>query len=126
MDTFSQRDLVRKIELRDFYDLEIPELTEQAFRRILYALEKVGCITPLGAGVYGLWNPSLPSNKKKYVPDLSLAVEELCEEVRRTFPCVQYLAWETRALHEFMIHQPGQNQIILEIEKVAAESVFNR
>jgi hypothetical protein len=126
LDTFSQRELVRKVELRNFYDLEIPELTEQTFRRILYFLEKERCIIPLGAGIYGLSNPSLPSNKNKFVPDLSLAAQELSADVRRTFPYTQYLTWETRVLHEFMIHQPGQNQIILEIEKDAAESVFHK
>jgi hypothetical protein len=123
---FSSREYVRKVELWEFYHLQNPDLTEQAFRRILYSLEKERCITPIGAGIYALINPFLATNKKKFVPSLSPTAQELSSEVRENFPNTQYLVWETRALHEFMTHQPGQNQIILEIDKEATESVFNK
>lgn len=123
---FSKRETVRKVELWEFYLLQNPDLTEQAFRRILYSLEKESCITPIGAGIYALINPFLASNKKKFVPSLSLTAQELSIDVRKNFPYTQYLIWETGALHEFMIHQPSQSQIILEIDKEATESVFNK
>jgi hypothetical protein len=123
---FSNRETVRKVELWEFYHLQNSDLTEQAFRRILYSLEKESCITPIGAGIYALINPFLASNKKKFVHILSPTAQELSLEVKKNFPYTQYLIWETGALHEFMIHQPGQNQIILEIEKEATESVFNK
>ncbi|MAT45479.1 MAG: hypothetical protein CL609_24385 [Anaerolineaceae bacterium] len=126
MAKFSNRESVRKGELWDFYYLRNPDLTEQAFRRILYSLEKEGRIIPIGAGIYGLLNPFLSSNKKKFVPNLSPTAEELSLEVSEYYPYTQYITWETRVLHEFMTHQPGQNQIILEIEKEATESVFNK
>ena len=123
---FSSRESVRKVELWEFYHLQNPDLTEQAFRRILYSLENERCITPIGAGIYALINPFLASNKKKFVPSLSPTAQELSLEVRENFPYTQYLIWETGTLHEFMTHQPGQNQIILEIDKEATESVFNK
>lgn len=126
MAKFSKREFVRKVELWDFYSLQNPDLTEQTFRRILYSLEKERWITPIGAGIYGLLNPFLSSNKKKFVPELSSTAQNLGIELRQNYPYTQYLLWETREVHEFMIHQPGQNQIILEIEKEATESVFNK
>jgi hypothetical protein len=123
---FSNRESVRKVELWEFYHLQNPDLTEQAFRRILYSLEKERCITPIGAGIYALINPFLASTKKKFVPSLSPTAQELSLEVKENFPYTQYLIWETGALHEFMTHQPSQSQIILEIEKEATESVFNK
>jgi len=122
---FSNRESVRKVELWVFYHLRNPDLTEQAFRRILYSLEKERCITPIGAGIYALNNPFLASNKKKFVLSLSPTAQELSLEVRENFPYTQYLIWETGVLHEFMTHQPGQNQIILEIEQEATEFVFH-
>ncbi len=122
---FSNRETVQKNELREFYRLQDPDLTEQAFRRILYALENEKRIIPLGAGIYALINPSLASNRRKFIPSLSSAAEELSISIRENFPYTQYMIWETNILHEFMIHQPGQSQIILEIEKEASESVFN-
>ena len=123
---FSNRELVRKDELKEFYCLQDTNLTEQAFRRILYSLEKERFITPIGAGVYALLEPFQTTNKKKFIPVLSPTVQELSIVIRDNFPYTQNLIWETRVLHELMIHQPGQNQIIFEIEKEAAESVFNK
>jgi hypothetical protein len=123
---FSNRGSVRKVELWEFYHLQNPDLTEQAFRRILYSLEKERLITPIGAGIFVLLNPFLAFNKKKFVPSLSPTALELSLDVRENFPYTPYLIWETRALHEFMTLQPGQNQIILEIDKEATESVFNK
>lgn len=123
---FSGRESVHKFELWEFYHSQNSDLTEQAFRRILYSLEKERCITPIGAGIYALKNPFLASNKKKFVPSLSPTAQELSLEVKENFPYTQYLIWETGTLHEFMTHQPGQNLIILEIEKEAIESVFNK
>jgi hypothetical protein len=123
---FSNRGSVCKVELWEFYHLQNPDLTEQAFRRILYSLEKERLITPIGAGIFVLLNPFLAFNKKKFVPSLSPTALELSVDVRENFPYTPYLIWETRALHEFMTLQPGQNQIILEIDKEATESVFNK
>lgn len=123
---FSNRGSLRKVELWNFYLLQNPDLTEQAFRRILYSLEKERLITSIGAGIYVLLNSILESNKKKFVPTLSPTAQKLSLEIRENFPYTQYLIWETRALHEFMTHQPSQNQIILETDKEATESVFNK
>ena len=122
---FSNRETVRKVELREFYRLQDPDLTEQAFRRILYSLEKEKLVLPLGAGIYALLNPSILSNRKKFVPSLSSAAQELSLILQENFPYTQYMIWETNILHEFMTHQPGQSHIILEVEKEACESVFN-
>ena len=122
---FSNRETVRKTELWELYRLQDPELTEQAFRRILYSLEKEKIILPLGAGMYALLNPALLSNRNIFSPNLSSAAQELSLILRENFPYTQNMIWETNILHEFMTHQPGQSQIILEIEKEACESVFN-
>lgn len=123
---FFNRKSVRKVELRKFYLLQDPDLTEQAFRRILYSLKKQKIILPIGAGVYALLNAPLSAGKKKFVPTLPPSIQELSSIIQENFPYTRYLIWETNILHEFMTHQPGQNQIILEIDKDACESVFNR
>ena len=123
---FSNRKLIRKVELRQFYLLQDPDLTEQTFRRILYSLEKQKIIIPIGAGLYALLNDPHSVEKKKFIPTLSSSIQELGSIIRENFPYTHYLIWETNILHEFMTHQPSQNQIILEIDKNACESVFNR
>ena len=125
---FSGQKYISKTDLRNFYHLLNPELTEQTFRRILYALEKQNLIITTGSGVYIFQNPlsSLLSQKEKLVPSLSPIVKRVNDEIEDNFPYLDYLIWETKILYEFMVHQPGQNQIILETEKGTGESVFNR
>ena len=116
---------VPKSALRGFYGRFDPALTEQAFRRILYALEKRQALTPIGAGLYALHEAIASPSKKNYVPLWSLTHQALKQALQVTFPYLETLSWETGILSEWMTHQPGGNQIILETEKDACESVFN-
>jgi len=124
---FSGFESVQKSDLRDFFVQHAQPATEQAFRRFLYRLERQHFITPIGAGIYAFHDGSTQptTGKKHFSPNWSPELEHLNDTVRKAFPYIQYLVWETRILHEFMIHQPGQNFYILETEKDVAESAFN-
>ena len=108
---FSGQKYALKTDLRNFYRLLYPDLTEQAFRRILYASEKQKLIISVGSGIYYIQNSLSLTHpqKKKFTPLLSQNVKNLNEEIKKTFPYVSYLIWETKILHEFMVHRPGQN-----------------
>jgi hypothetical protein len=67
---------------------------------------------------------SIPK-RAKFVPVISPEAQALNGHINQTFPYIDYLIWETRALHELMNLQPGQAQIIVEVEKDAREAVFN-
>ncbi len=125
--TFSGSRSVQKSDLRNFYVHHSQSSTEQAFRRFLYGLEKQQIINPIGAGIYAFHDKGLQpaTRKKRFSPIWSQELGNLNEVVRKAFPYIQYLLWETRVLHEFMIHQPGQNLYILETEKEVCESAFN-
>ena len=116
---------VPKSALRSFYSRFDSELTEQAFRRILYKLEKRQVLTPIGAGMYAHPQNVAPPSKKNYVPVWSQSHIVLKQTLQKTFPYLDTLSWETEILREWMTHQPAGNQIILETEKDACESVFN-
>ena len=118
-------DQVSKTVLRNFYRHFDPDLTEPAFRRILYALEKLQVLTPIGAGIYAIHDNTEPPSKKNYVPTWSQSHKILKQTLQETFPYMETLSWETGMLGEWMIHQPANNQIILETEREACESVFN-
>jgi len=123
---FSGRRFFGKAELRNFYQVHSPALSDKAFRRILYALETRSLILAVDAGVYKLPNGQASLQKQKpFVPTISPELRELNDAVKAAFPYVEYLLWDTQALHEFMLHQPGRSQAILETEKDATESIFN-
>lgn len=123
---FSGSRLVHKAELRKYYSQHFQQATEQAFRRFLYRLEKQQTIVPVGAGGYVFHEPSSQqaARKMRFSPNWSQELVSLNKTIQETFPYIQYLGWETRALHEFMVHQPGQNLFIVEAEKDVCESVF--
>ena len=125
--TFSRFRSIQKSDLRNFYAHHSRSATEQAFRRFMYGLEKRQIITPIGAGIYAFQDQETqPAAKKKhFAPGWSQELGKLNDEVRKAFPYAQYLLWETRVLHEFMTHQPGQSLFILETEKDVCESAFN-
>ena len=123
---FSGTRLVHKADLRNYYYQHSREATEQAFRRFLYGLEKRQTIIAVGAGGYEFHDRSSQQTTKKklFSPNWSQELASLNKSVQAAFPYIQYLCWETRALHEFMLHQPGQNIFIVEAEKDVCESVF--
>lgn len=123
---FSDRESVQKSELRDFYYFHHPDMTEQAFRRIMYSLKKEKIILPLGVGVYALPIQLQTSSRRYFIPQLSTIALKISHEVTHLFPYTSYIIWETHVLHEFMVHQPGGNQIVIGVDKEAADSVFNK
>ena len=127
INAFSGSRSVQKADLRNFYYQHSRAATEQAFRRFVYGLEKRQIITPIGAGDYAFHDNSSQkaAKKKRFSPNWSQELVVLNKVVQEAFPNIQYLGWETRVLHEFMIHQPGQNLFIIETEKDVCESVFN-
>ena len=123
---FSGRKFFGKADLRNFYQKRAPSLSESAFRRIVYALERRDQIIPVDAGVYRFSNGhNTPHALKKFTPSFSPELRQIDREIKMAFPYAEVLVWETRLLHEFMLHQPGRSQIILETEKDVSESVFN-
>jgi len=126
VDSLSNRKIIRKTDLRDFYKTLNAELSEKTFRRILYALEKLDIIQHVSYGYYIFGTEqALSPLEKKFIPSFSTEIRALSDSIKAAFPYTEYLIWETRVLHEFMLHQPGQNQIILETEKETAETIFN-
>ena len=126
MTAFSGSRTVQRSDLRNFFEQHSQAGTDQAFRRFLYRLEKHQVITPTGAGSYEIHDHVSPeaSRKKRFSPTWSLELIQISDAFGKAFPYAQYTLWETRVLHEFMQHQPGQNFYILDTEKDVCESAF--
>ena len=123
---FANRRSVNMADLRDFYREHTTQFNDQAFRRFMYALEKQRVIRPVARGLYVFQKETSQSqDRKKFIPAPSPEIIKLNTDIKDSFPYLQYAIWETRILHDFMTHQPGQNQIIVDVERNAVESVFN-
>jgi hypothetical protein len=122
---FTHAQYIKKKDLKDFYQHDDPNLSDQDFRRILYRLENKAIISSAGSGIYYIHKNENPP-KQKYRPHLSESLRLLNEKLKATFPYLDYQIWETKILNEFMVLQVGQNHLILDVEKETTDSVFNR
>ena len=125
--TFAHHKMIRKTELRDFYIHQYKALDQNTFRRILYSLEKENIVIKVDPGVYLLNNKNneVWTKRKNFVPEFSSELKSINNSVQKEFPYTKTILWETRILHDFMLHQPGLNLTILETEKESIESIFN-
>ena len=65
------------------------------------------------------------SEKKIYLYELSETAGRISRSVQDTFPLVDFQIWELYQLNEFVNHQLSRNIIIVEVENMLAESIFN-
>ena len=124
---FAQHKTIRKSELRDFYVNQYKDLDPNTFRRIVYSLEKENIVIKVDPGVYALDNKNneVWTKRINFIPEFSAELKSIYAFVQKGFPYTQTIIWETRILHDFMIHQPGLNLTIVESEKELTELIFN-
>ncbi len=113
--SFSKKELVKV--LAKFY----PDTNENTLKWKIYDLKEKGVIQHLARGLY-----SLTEQKGPYLPEISLEAKELYKNIQRELPYTQLSIADTRWFNEFMLHQVFRTYVIIEIEKDAAVTVFNR
>lgn len=130
-ENFSGKKIVKKSELKEYASKQIPDMTEQEFRSVLYQLTNHSNLISSGSGIFIVrdakndYMSDRESFKKKYKPTPSDFLRKIVSEVKTEFTDVALTIWETRELNQFMVHQPFVNLVILEVEKDSVESVFN-
>ncbi len=105
-------------DLYNFYKNYEPDLKKTTFRWRVYALKKVGAINTLKKGVY------VTKSKKDFEPVIDKKLISLFAKVRKQFPYTKMCIWETSWLNNFVVHQVFSSNVILEVEKDAAKTVF--
>ena len=85
--------------------------------RIHYMIQK-GVLHRVGRGKFSL------GAGKIYVPDIPRKVKSLFGKIVGAFPYSSVCIWHTSVFNEFMLHQSGKFQCMVEVEKDSAEAVF--
>jgi hypothetical protein len=85
---FSKQKYVTKTVLKDFYAKVYKDLTDQAFRRILYGVEQERLIFSSGSGLFTIQDPKLSYIKPKirFEPILSPKLTFVKEGIQKAFP----------------------------------------
>ncbi|MBL0912276.1 MAG: hypothetical protein IBJ09_07875 [Bacteroidia bacterium] len=98
---------------------EFPELTDAAVSWRLHDMKSQGLIQSCGYGNYTL------SEKHAFLPVVSARLKRLYHKIHREFPFIEACVWDSRWFNNFMQHQLFRFYLVIEVEKGAAESVFN-
>ena len=106
-------------ELYEFYLEDEPDLKSGTFRWRVYELKKLGIIRSLKRGIYIL------EKRKEFDPTPSLRIKRLYNLVKNRYPYINISIWETKWLHDFMVHQPGSSSVIIDVDREVTESVFS-
>lgn len=65
------------------------------------------------------------SVKKEYFYELSDTAKSISAKIHEVYPLVDYQIWELYQMNEFVNHMMAKNTIIVEVENMLDESVFN-
>ena len=116
---FDNKDVLSKKDLMELLKKDFPTWSDNTINAYLSNLKKQGIINNISRGIYTtgkiqLFNPQIDNQLKK-----------IANRIHKTYPFVNYCIWNSSWLNDLMRHQPFKNFIIVEVEKVAAEQVFN-
>lgn len=117
MERFNSQKTFSKKELALFYALNGLELSDNALRWRIHKLKEQGVIMSVGRSVYSL------EAKPRFLQDPDKFTKKIIKLFKQKLD-VDYCIWDTKILHNFMLHQPFRFFYILETEKDVTESAF--
>lgn len=97
------------------YERHVPDET---LRSRVHRLVKMGVLQRIGQGIYRLGQETI------FIPNINPLTKRIYDVIHEKFPYAETCIWHTSTLNEFMIHQPGIFNLIVEVEKDASESIF--
>ena len=85
-----------------------------------YKLVKDGILERTGYKKY-----SIRKNRTVYTPDLTDKTKEIYTVIKEAKPYLNTCVWRTSILNEFTRHQVGKFMIMVEVERIGVEAVFD-
>lgn len=108
-----------KGEIVDLINKKYPNVNNSSISWKLHKLKSQGLIQSPGYGVY-----SYKVNENVQW-SISTSLKRYYNKVKKEFPYLQICVWDSRWFNSMMLHQPFKYYLVIEVEKDAAESVFN-
>jgi len=118
IEIFKEEPQISSAELRNFYKLREPDLKDSTINWRIWWLKENGVISSIKKGMYVL------RENKEHSPTVSRQVKRISNQIKKNFPYTNYSIWDTEWLNEYMIHQPGNFTIIVEVEESAVSAVY--
>ncbi len=110
---------ISKKEIIELVRKEFPSMNDSSIAWHLHQMKSQGLIQSPSYGNYSL------ISKQLFTPNISSSLKRIYNRINREFPYLQVCVWDSRWFNEFMLHQIFKYYLVIEVEKDAAESVFN-
>lgn len=114
----TQNEPFQLVELMQYLDSQ--NISRTSAKVVLYRLLRSGRLEKVGRGLYRL--PAKHNREFLYSP--SKKELTLARQIRDKFPFADFCIWKPAVLIPYMQHIPALSIIFVDVEKVAAESVF--
>jgi hypothetical protein len=108
-----------KEELMGLLKNDFPRWSNNTLNVYLYNMKKEGVINNLSRGIYTI------EKTTTFNPNITPHLKKIAARIQKTYPFINYCVWDSSWLNDLMRHQPFKNFAIVEVEKIAAEQVFN-
>ncbi len=95
-------------------------IKDERISYIRYKLLKEGIIERTGYKKYSIRN-----SRTDYVPDLNEFTQKVYTLIKQKKPFLKCCVWRTSALNEFTRHQAGKFMVMVEVERMGVEAVFD-
>ena len=112
----------KEVEMHDIdkYLSHNLNIKDERISYIRYKLLKEGIIERTGYKKYSIRN-----NRTDYIPDLNELSQKIYSLIKQKKPFLKCCIWRTSALNEFTRHQAGKFMIMVEVERLGVEAVFD-
>lgn len=105
-------------DIANFYLKFEPDITVTTINWRIFTLVKTGVLARIGRGVFRIGESHL------FMPQVTSEIKRLYDQLHSQFPFLTICIWNTAALNELMLHQPGKFYTMIEVEKDAMDAVF--
>jgi hypothetical protein len=106
-------------ELMGLLRNDFPSYSDNTLKAYIYNFKKEGVINNLSRGIYTI------EKTATFNPNITPQLKKIAARIQKTYPFINYCVWDSAWLNDLMRHQPFKNFVIVEVEKIAAEQVFN-
>ena len=104
----------------DIFLMERFKINNDKLRYLRYKLVKEGLLERTGYKKY-----SIRKNRTNYIPDLTPKEKKIFKTIRTNKPYLNICVWRTSILNEFTRHQVVRFMIMVEVERIGMEAVFD-
>lgn len=112
-------DLFTKELIMDYYTGIGESLKPETLRVKIARLKSKGIIVSVSRGLYRL------NDRKLFEPQLNLSLKRLYGRVKKGFPFLYYMVWETDWLNNLSLLQLYRNITVIEVEAGSEDAVFS-